>query len=183
MMTNEQLERFEQNKGLAYTAAYRLVNSGYVPKSLTEDAVQECMIGLMQAVEAYDESRGLAFSTLAMVCCRRRVGRLMEMERKQTRVECAASLDDFVGETDTTFGEWLIAPNDTEAEAVDWMADVVRYELGDKRSRWATMLLDNVNGKTMDEIAIEFGVTRQFVSNRIGRARKQMREAMAHADW
>ena len=181
-MTDAQLEMLEKHKGLAYTTAYRLVQSGYVPKSLTEDAVQEAMIGLMQAVEAYDESRGIAFSTLAMVCCRRRVGRLMYFERKQTRIECAASLDDFVGETDATFGEWLIAPNDTEAEAVDWLADAVRCELGDKRSRWATMLLDNVKGKPMDEIAKEFGVTRQFVSNRIGRARKLMREALADAN-
>lgn len=180
-MTDAQLEMIEKHKGLAYTTAYRLVQSGYVPKSLTEDAVQEAMIGLMQAVQAYDESRGIAFSTLAMVCCRRRVGRLMYFERKQKRIECAASLDDRVGETDTTFGEILLAPNDTEAEAIDWIGEAVRVELQSKR-RWANMLLDNAGGKTMGEIARELGVTRQYVSKTIGKARKIVREALADAN-
>lgn len=179
-MTDAQRAMVEKNKGLAYTMAYRLVNSGFVPKSLTDDAVQEAMIGLMQAAEAYDESRGVAFSTLAMVCCRRRVGRLMEMERKQTRVECAASLDDLVGETGMTFGEWLLAPDDTEAEAFDWIGDAVRKVLGPEHEIWAWTLLESANGKTAGEIAKMRGVSRQAVSRQIKRVREELREAMAH---
>lgn len=181
MMTNEQLKLFEQNKGLAYKAAMSMVATGYVPKSLTDDAAQEALIGLMRAVKAYDAGRGLAFSTLAMCCCKRQVIRMMEAERKQTRAESGSSLDDVCGESGTTFAEFLLSDDDTEEEAVDWLGDAVYQVIGPEHEIWAWTLMESANGRTAGEIAQERGVSRQAVCKQIQRAREKLQEAMANA--
>ena len=44
------------------------------------------------------------------------------------------------------------------------------------KPHYGQMLLENANGRTMEEIARERGVTRQRISKQIGKARKILRE-------
>lgn len=181
-LTEDQRKLVEDNRGIAYLTAYRMVNQKQVPPQLTEDAVQEAMIGLMQAAQAYEPERGLAFSTLASCCCRNRVLTAMYMLRKQCRAESETSLDEQTRDGEGRRLYMLVAENDTEAEAVDWLGDMVRETLGSEKAHWAKMLIENANGSPMHEIAKARGVTRQNVCTQINRARKKLQEAMANAE-
>lgn len=181
-LTDEQRALVDENQGLAYLTAYRMVNEGCVPKSMTEDAVQEAMIGLMQAARAFDPGRGFAFSTLAACCCRNRIRNAIAKEIRQSRVY-GMSLDATAGEGSAHMANLLPAPNDTEQEAVMWTNDAVFQILADdNKPHYAAMLMDYAFGRPMEDIAKERGVSRQMVCKQIGRARQVLKQAAAQGE-
>ncbi len=71
-LTQEQRERAEANQGLAWMVANR-----FHRKTQGEDARQElgaiALLALCQAAQGFDENRGYAFSTYAMMACKQAI--------------------------------------------------------------------------------------------------------------
>lgn len=178
-LTADQEQLVLENMPLARLTVYRMVNKGIVPRKLTEDAVQEAMIGLMQAARAYDPARGLKFSTLAVKCCQTRIGNTLLRNRVKD-IPVTLSLDTPVGEGEDTMCDFMLAEDDTEAAAVDWTADSVRTVLAEAgKGHYAEMFIAYAYGMPMEEIAKGRGVSRQNVCRQIGRARECLRKALA----
>ena len=178
-LNDAQRAMVQENMGIAYQVAYRMVHQGVVPKTFTEDAVQEAMIGLMQAARAYEPERGWKFTTLAVICCRNKVRNIVAKENAQTRVQ-GMSMQEAAGSETMQLADQLAARDDTEAEAVSWTENDVYQMLEEAgRGHWAQLLIDNANGRPMEDIARERGVSRQAVCKQISRARVLLREAMA----
>lgn len=74
----EQDALVEQKLKLVHWVCHRYFSNAPIEH---EDLVQIGMIGLMNAVQAYDETRGFAFSTLAVVCIRRAIIREISKDR------------------------------------------------------------------------------------------------------
>lgn len=62
MVKNQREEKIERNMGLVYSVANRFIGKGVD----FEDLVQIGCVGLIKAVDNFDESRGFSFSTYAV---------------------------------------------------------------------------------------------------------------------
>ena len=82
---NEQYleELINQNKGLMYMIVEPFVHS--IPNSELEDLTSEAYIPMLNAIEDFDEERGLTFSNLLKVYVRQHLSRLYNEATRQTR--------------------------------------------------------------------------------------------------
>lgn len=90
-MSNYEKDECEKYVGLIKSIARKYVYSGLS----MEDLVQEGMIGLLEAKERFDESKGAAFSTYATFWIKKRIIESINKEVKETnkRVEYNDSID------------------------------------------------------------------------------------------
>ena len=183
-LTDAERQLVEENTGLVYHVAYRMIRRSELPEKLLEDAIAEGMIGLMKAARYFDNELGYQFSTLAATCIRQQILNLVQCEMKQW-VHKGISLDDTIsqGTMDRAGAKrWedaLESGADTEAEAVAWVEEAVCQIMAKAgKPHYGQMFLENANGRTLEEIARERGVTRQRICKQVGEARKILREKL-----
>ena len=75
----ERTQVFEAFKGLIYS---RIRKFCYLGSSNFEDCVQEAYVGLARAIERFDTSRGIQFSTFASTIIDRRIIDHLDFERR-----------------------------------------------------------------------------------------------------
>lgn len=92
-LTKEQQKIVEDNINLVYkfytTYGKKYYNFEY------DDIIQILSIGLIKAVKAYDETKGL-FSTLAYTCMRNELNMALRSVDKYNKLNVIASLDDII---------------------------------------------------------------------------------------
>ncbi|GKH50307.1 hypothetical protein CE91St46_14180 [Eubacteriales bacterium] len=76
-------ELINQNKGLMYMIVEPFVHS--IPNSELEDLTSEAYIPMLNAIEDFDEKRGLTFSNLLKVYVRQHLSRLYNEATRQKR--------------------------------------------------------------------------------------------------
>lgn len=183
-LTDEQRTLVVENRGLVYSAVYKMMRSGKLLPHLHDDAIGEGMIGLMKAAALFDPSRGYKFSTLAMISIRRQILNYIEKEINQTKLN-AISLDvPNESREGETIGEVLPARDDVESEAVEWLMDAV--ELMSKnhpKAKCIETLIEYMSGRTMLEMAEERGVTKQRIQAMISEAKRVLRKGLDRSDW
>jgi RNA polymerase nonessential primary-like sigma factor len=89
---NEQYleELINQNKGLMYMIVEPFVHS--IPNSELEDLTSEAYIPMLNAIEDFDEERGLTFSNLLKVYVRQHLSRLYNEATRQKRYNGSTSM-------------------------------------------------------------------------------------------
>lgn len=183
-LTDAERQLVEENTGLVYHVAYRMVHMRELPEKLLEDAIAEGMIGLMKAARYFDKDRGYQFSTLAATCVHQQIMNLAQREKRQW-VHKGISLDDTIsqGTMDQAGAKrWVDTMEsgaDTEAEAVAWVEEAVCQIMAKAgKPHYGQMLMENAYGRTLEDIASERGVTKQRICKQVGQARKILREKM-----
>ena len=178
----------ESNISLVYHIVYRMLRSGKLHARCMDDAIGEGMYGLIRAAMIFDPSRGFQFSTLAARSIEMRINNYIAREVTQTKY-IACSMDDIISEGSgnseaKTWEESIQSDDDIENNGVSWLADEVRRTLEKRgKGKSVSMLLDNVNGRTIAEIACEYGVTKQRIQKQISDAKKILQGTLNRDEW
>ena len=174
----------ENNIRLVYHGVWQMLRGGSLPPNLVEDAISEGAYGLIKAAQQFDPERGHQFSTLALVAIRRQIRDYVKKELNQNKLS-PMRLEEPIGDSsEIFFADTLPAQDDTEADAVDWLGEVSCSILcAHDKSLEYEMLMENINGRTMVEIARDHGVSKQRVHKQIGDAKKLLCARLDRADW
>ncbi|KKM64481.1 hypothetical protein LCGC14_1500980 [marine sediment metagenome] len=154
-----------------------------------DDLYQEGVLGLIQAAEHFDPSRGAKFSSFAVFrirgsiidAIRRDLGK--EGSHRARRRAEQLSLDVPIGDEEgsATFVDLLPAADDVEKQVVDEL--FVRQLLAEPRltELQRSTLARVQDGKTYKEIAEEDRVTPGAIGNRMKQVRDKLRGRYAYA--
>lgn len=171
-----------QNKGLVHTVANRYAQV-HNPYFGLEDAVQEGMIGLLKAIDTYDESRQkTAFSTYACVCIRNEILMAYRKVNRKNRLECdeelaipvksmedfAMNIWDYVADTSIHFEKDI----EDKADVCTAIYMIGRLEPCDRRIIMCHVL--NHDTKTQREMSRELGMSQPGFSKGLNRARRRL---------
>jgi RNA polymerase sigma factor (sigma-70 family) len=107
-----------EHRGLVYHIAKHYMSVCEYDRAIDiEDLAQAGYIGLIQAMQTYDKSKGV-FSTWAGVYIKMEIRKVLGLNRRDQRAEHgAASLDEAIpGAADSTLLDTLEAPDDIEGE-------------------------------------------------------------------
>lgn len=188
-LTAEERALVEQNMALVRHIVYQMANSGYVKHGLEEDAVQEGMMGLMNAARFFDPERGNAFTTLAGSCIKQKVILLVRREKRQ-EMYAAISLDGPMAEgngktEDRTWAEALPAAEDTEAAGSESLTETAIRKLEESgyQNHAAIVRMYALEGMNMPEIAKQLGLSKQCVHQRLRKAGEVLKRKMPDAQW
>lgn len=183
-LTDSERQLVMENKGLVYVVVYRLVRIGKLLPHLIEDAISEGMIGLMKAAVFYDPDSGHQFSTLAVLCIKRKIICYIKKEINQTKRN-VASLDDPISDrSEKSLGESLPAKDDVERDAVNWLNEQVdRISQNHPKAMYLETLKEYVNGRNIREIAEERGVSKQRIQFILSEAKRILRNRLDPDDW
>ena len=178
-LTDEELAAAaKENKSAANALVlryYKLISFKAVKlsdkNSETEDLFQEGLIGLIKAVDSFDDGRGVKFSTYAGVCVVNRMKAYLAKSRKAT---IPTSIDDPNEEQipDNETPESIFADKEVFSEL--WYA--VDNILSDSE-RQAFCLC--ISGHSYAESADILGISVKSVDNAMQRSRRKIREYLA----
>lgn len=160
-----------------------------------EDLLQEGRLGMLNAILKFDTTRGLRFSTYANLWIRQSIGRALDTKERAIRIphhilerRAAAWKDGIqtdlpavtvsldlpmgVGITDDRFSDFMVAPNNVEAEVIGYtgageeldiltlvehLTDIQKFVITCRYN------LDGGGVRTMQEIGDLLGVTREAI--------------------
>ncbi len=162
-------ELLRRHAGLVRSCARRYFLIG----GETEDLIQEGMMGLYNAINAYDggKERGSSFKNFAYLCITRRIlDAVKSVYSKKNGELYAQQLDVDMVETGLSPEELLIL-NDEEKELRQKMSK----ELSDFEFKVMTMYVD---GLTTAEICESTGKSSKSVGNAIQRSKKKLLEVL-----
>lgn len=138
--------------------------------SFSEDMAQEGFIGLLQAVETYDERMGNKFSTYANVCIKNKMFSAFEKQK-----------DAFSGESEELNSEDVKARDETPENIV--IANERLREIYDKiisalsEQEWRVFQLF-LTGLAYNQIALELNVPPKTVDNAMQRVRRKLKSVL-----
>lgn len=145
-----------------------------------EDMFQTGNIGLLKAINTFDDSRGYSFSTYAFPIVRNEL--LLVFRKSKRSVKVAFSLDDNVdtGNCESVpYAEMIPDGKDYEENVVNLMlAQQIFEELSPREQRIFIMFF--VEGKTQQEISEALGISQSYISRiikGIGKIKKKGRKA------
>lgn len=135
-----------------------------------EDAVQEGLIGLFQAVRSYDASAGTPFAAYAAACIlhAQQDARRAALRKKHAPLNYSVPLPD-ADRTDTCPGP------EEQAIASEQYADTLHRMQTDLSEKERTVLLASLHGHSTAQIARSLGTTPKSVANALARARRKLR--------
>lgn len=165
-----------ENSGLVYYIAKRYLAVCESDRATDiEDLAQSGYIGLIEATQTYDESKG-AFSTWATFYIRKEVRKVLGLSRRDQRADQGAlSMDAPIGE-DITLADAIRSPEDIEADAdhtelVQAVRDAVDALPADQR---ALIVSHDFKGGTFTSAARAYGMVPSTVSSHYHRARRAL---------
>lgn len=192
----------EEHLGLVYKVAHKYAlhygNPGeFMHDEMFEEFRQIGAIGLMKAIDSYDESKGFAFSTHANFYI---VGEITEYFRKMNtqkrNYKMLTYLDDSVGGKSADGDDKGLAyrdlipdessPNPEEEMARSEIAEIVRQKvdtLGERQKKVVKMYM-GIDGPemTFDEISKAMGFSRQYAKQVYDKAIRVLRLRIARAE-
>lgn len=148
-----------------------------------EDIVQEGMIGLFNAIQSYDASKGAGFKTFADLCISRRILSAVKSagRKKNAPLNEALSLDKPASDEPggQTIGDVIPANDGSNPEDAVILAELSRLVTdseSDLLSGFEHQVLRRLyEGKGYRQIAEEMGVAPKSVDNAIQRIRKKLK--------
>lgn len=182
--TDAERQLVTDNMGLVYHVAHKMYLTGRIPSNMMEDAIGEGMYALTKAAQLYDPSKGYRFSTLAIICIQREIRDWVDKEFTQIKRDGLRLDEPFADRSDKNWSDTFPAKDDVEADAVDWLSDAVDLiSKNHPKRKNIEMLLEYANGRSMVDIALEHGVTRQRILARINEAKAVLRNSLKRNDW
>lgn len=162
-LTDEQRKLAEDNIRLAYKIAWRFLNCGID----IEDLQGYAMLGLVKAAVAYDASRGLKFSTLAVTVIEREILYALRGYTKNRRcVSLDAKLPESDGKDDfRTLADVIPYQEDgfERAERIDLIPTMMSLPQLKKREKRAIAGVI-LQGKTQEKVGQVIGINQSVVS-------------------
>lgn len=140
-----------------------------------EDLVSEGVLGIMRAIEVYDESRGVKLGTFAWKCAERRMLMFLRKERKHREVLASASVDDLeecIGVADDYSNIFPFTPQREAVSSVKVVINGVEVDV----------LRELLDGGKQKDVARRCGVTRQYVSYIFKRVCDDIRKNYVYED-
>lgn len=141
-----------------------------------EDMFQTGTIGLLKAINTFDDSRGYSFSTYAFPIVRNEL--LMAFRKSKRSVIVAFSLDDNadIGNGESVpYAEMIADGKDYEENVVNSMlAQQIFESLGSREKHIFTMFF--VESRTQSEISKALGISQSYVSRIISSMGKMKRK-------
>lgn len=157
---NEQYleELINQNKGLMYMIVEPFVHS--IPNSELEDLTSEAYIPMLNAIEDFDEERGLTFSNLLKVYVRQHLSRLYNEATRQKRYNGSTSMSyESLAEINReggSEGDSFFTVECEDFNSVEFMALISSLGLNEKEQVAVNVLMA---GGTKGEVAKAFRCT------------------------
>ena len=136
-----------------------------------EDLVQEGMLGFLDAVKTFDESKGSSFKAYAETCINNRIISAVRenFNNKNAALSNAVSYDTEVERSDDTADPAVIV---SEKDETEYLAGLLSSGLSDFEKQVVDLRLLN---KSYSQIAQELGCGEKAVDNAMQRIRKKMR--------
>lgn len=145
-------ELINQNKGLMYMIVEPFVHS--IPNSELEDLTSEAYIPMLNAIEDFDEERGLTFSNLLKVYVRQHLSRLYNEATRQKRYNGSTSMSyDSLAEINReggSEGDSFFTVECEDFNSVEFMALISSLGLNEKEQVAVNVLMA---GGTKGEVA------------------------------
>ena len=197
-LSDERLCRMARESGdqmaeeLLITRYNRLVRTCARPFFLiggdSEDLTQEGMIGLMNAVREYDDSKEASFRTFAEICIRNRLFSVLRAaaRSKQSPLNQSVPLDTpFFDSNSYTSGISDLAQRNPEDFLIDRehtksLLSCVRKQLSEFEAKILGYYLD---GLSCREIAESVGKSPKSVDNAVQRIRRKMAQQLLSGDF
>ncbi len=173
------------NRKLVDYMVNRYLKRFYVGTMERDDLVSWGMMGLVNAARAFDETRGVSFSTLACRAIERMIIRGVNREWRPDREQATVSLDALIsgqyGEGEDRFVDQLPADEDVVQEMLETERGVALAAALDKLAPEQRQLIKRhyLEGENVQEIAKDLGLTRQGVYSREKAIFRQLREHLA----
>ena len=146
-----------------------------------DDLMQECSLGLLDAVESYSPQAGASFATYAGVCMDNRVRSAMRKSAREKNrpLSCYLELSELEEQPEVAIQ--ADAGADPEAmvlinEGVEELRTRIKSLLTDVEYKVFTLYL---SGRSYEETAKSLGITSKAVDNAIQRVRRKLRKAVA----
>lgn len=154
---------FESNMSLVYAVFNRCF---YMHREYEEDLIQEGMLGLLKAIEKFDASRGVAFSTYAFTVIRNEMGQYI---RRMKRYPEPISLDEPICNQE---GENITLLNTIPAEIEVGLTGDQEYTIdllieAGKETGNSSIIDMKLAGISQVEIARRLGVHPSTISERL----------------
>ncbi len=130
-----------------------------------DDLYSEGLIGLMNAVRTYDESKGASFGTYAYSCIS---NRMLNLLRKSTRIRGSEEPMEDLEIADHGSPESILI----SSEETDELMSLAESRLSELER---SVLRSYLEGKTHAETARELGITPKAVDNALQRIRRKFR--------
>lgn len=147
----------QQNIKLIYSINYKY--------GRTEDGIQEGILGILRAIDTYDESYGVKFSTHAYKHIHKYIKNYFDKERYKTTIhygrEIKAGKIKYNGQTEL-LEEIAGASKEENLETKILMQDLIKNICNNKEKKFIKMLY--YEGKTEAEIARELKISGQAVN-------------------
>lgn len=145
-------ELINQNKGLMYMIVEPFVHR--IPNSELEDLTSEAYIPMLNAIEDFDEERGLTFSNLLKVYVRQHLSRLYNEATRQKRYNGSTSMSyDSLAEINReggSEGDSFFTVECEDFNSVEFMALISSLGLNEKEQVAVNVLMA---GGTKGEVA------------------------------
>lgn len=153
MTRAETEEKLLQHMGLVKKALARMLARGVPSYVSQEELFSAGMEGLWHAIERFDETRGLQFSTYAYRCIYGYMQNVVRVVKRERRIPVAWSLDAKLPGTDELIGADLIGYEDGHPELL--LAELARVCTP---REWQVLQL-SYQGYTTREIGRKLGIS------------------------
>ena len=149
-----------------------IVRKYYVANKNTEDLISVGTIGLVKAVDSFDNTNGTKFATYAAKCIQNEI---LMMFRSQKKLSCEVSLNDTIDidkdGNPLTYID-IVCTEDTIVEDIDKKMKInkalkfIKYYLDEREKQILIMRygLGNTKAYTQREVAEKLGISRSYVS-------------------
>ena len=149
-----------------------IVRKYYVTNKNTEDLISVGTIGLIKAIDSFDNTNGTKFATYAAKCIQNEI---LMMFRSQKKLSCEVSLNDTIDidkdGNPLTYID-IVCTEDTIVEDIDKKMKInkalkfIKYHLDEREKQILIMRygLGNTQAYTQREVAEKLGISRSNVS-------------------
>ena len=169
-------ELIEQHKGLAFYVAKRYFNL-FGPDD-QEDIRQEAMIALLQSIRTFDPTKGVSFSSYALVVIRNHLTPFLQKKR----IACI-SLDEIAADPEkrTQYQEALkIDHNILEKLSQEDILSYIRKRMSKRQYK---ALIGYLEGQTLQELSEQGKMSREGIRQNCLGALRKARRALKILAW
>lgn len=138
-----------------------------------DDLMQECALGLLDAVMCYSESKGASLKTFASVCIDNRlrsVIRRISSEKNRVLNECVDLTEEVVSDDSDTNPETMMLLQENANEQTQYIESILS-------KREYMVFVRFMSGMSYNETAADIGISVKAVDNALSRARVKLKQA------
>ncbi len=175
-MTSEEKNKLaEENLGLVYLVVNKEFTYEKTTESDRENYIEEGMIGLAKAINTFNPSKGVKFSTYAYTCIKFEINNYVRKQNNHKRkYACKNSIDEYIkGEKILTHKDILMDTKDAYSSLVD-RDEILNILANMKVENIKYITLKRAEGYTYEKIGNKIGVSKETVRARLNKAKKEL---------